>query len=135
MIADDYYTVLEHEFLADDGSFLLQLRCNLTWDKAAFTRLTDAMLACCKAYDARDQRPTLMDSAYDKTRLPRWLAEGFWYLSFFVRDWTTHPSWKETTAPEQDYYDRAYERLYMLAAWFFTGHCPSIDPDKGFASM
>jgi hypothetical protein len=76
-----------------------------------------------------------MDSAYDKTRLPRWLAEGFWYLSFFVREWTTHPAWKERTAREQDYYDRTYERLQDLAAWFFAGHRLYADPNNGFASM
>jgi hypothetical protein len=135
VIADDYIRVLEHEFSADDGSFLIQMRCDLTWDKATFTRLTEAMLACCKAYDARDERPTLMGSAYDKTQVPRWLADGFWYLSFYVKDWTTHPNWERTTAPEQEYYDRAYVRLFDLATWFFTGHSPYTDPNKGFASM
>ena len=71
----------------------------------------------------------------DTTSLPRWLAEGFWYVGWFVRDWTTHPAWSERTAQEQDYYDDAYERLFMLSEWFFTGDCPYTDPAKGLALM
>jgi hypothetical protein len=66
---------------------------------------------------------------------PRWHVEGFWLLSRFVRDWTTHPAWKDRTAPHQDSYDKAYERLNALADWFFTGVCPYKDPNKGFAPM
>jgi len=51
-MADDYGSILAHEFSAGEGSFLLQLRVHLTWDKAAFTCLTQAMLSCCQAYDA-----------------------------------------------------------------------------------
>ena len=132
---DDYSTVLRNEFCANEGSFLLQLRVNLTWDKAAFTRLTEAMLACCKAYDAVDRRAAGIGSGADTTCLPRWIAEGFWYVSWFVKSWTTHPAWAERTKPEQEYYDRAYERLFDLAFWFFTGDSPYEHPDKAFASM
>ncbi len=134
-MADDYAAVLAHEFAAGDGSFLLQLRTEMTWDKVAFTRLTEAMLACCRAYDQSDIHPTFFVSPHDTMCLPRWLVDGFWYVSHFVRDWTTHPAWKERTAPGQDYYDRAYDRLFWLAEWFFTGHCPFTDPAWEFAPM
>jgi hypothetical protein len=71
---DDYYTVLQQEFAAEEGSFLCQLHYRV-WDKAAFTRVTNAMLACCLAYDEDNQPPTLFGQAYDTTRLPRWLTE------------------------------------------------------------
>jgi len=134
-MADDYSSVLAHEFSAGDGSFLLQLRTAMMWNKAAFTRLTEAMLACCWAHDARERRAERVGVGADTTPLLRWLADGFWYVSWFVRDWTTHPAWAERTAPEQRYYDAAYERLFMLAAWFFDGDCPYTDPAQGFAPM
>lgn len=129
MAPGEYISVLRNEFVAGEGSFLIQMRVDLVWDKAAFSRLTAAMLDCCKAY-ARDQR-----GADDETSLPVWLAEGFWYLSFCVRDWTTHPAWAARTAPEQGYYDDAYERLDALASWFFTGAPLYSDIEKGYAPM
>jgi hypothetical protein len=128
-MADDYTAVLAHEFSAGEGSFLLQLRVQLIWDKVAFTRLIESMLACCRVYDAHERRAAGVGYSADTALLPRWLAEGFWYVSWFVRGWTTHPSWAERTAPEQEYYDAAYERLSDLAYWFFMGdsliHRPS----------
>src|SRR5262249_46560358 len=45
-----YLTTLAREFRAGQGSFLLQLRIDMYWDKDAFRRLTEAMRACCKDY-------------------------------------------------------------------------------------
>ncbi|MGO8947050.1 MAG: hypothetical protein ACLQUY_05185 [Ktedonobacterales bacterium] len=129
-----YSTVLWHEFNAEEGSFLLQLRCDLVWDRAAFTRLTDAMLACCQAYDEGKQRSTVLRQVSDPTYVPRWLAEGFWYVLSFVEGHTSHPAWKGKIAADPSYYDRAYERLHALAEWFFTGYGP-LDPVKFFAPM
>jgi hypothetical protein len=56
-------------------------------------------------------------------------------LGVFVRDWTTHPAWTKRTAPEQQYYAAAYERLRFLAEWFFTGQCPFKDTALAFAPM
>lgn len=136
-MADEWYRVLQQEFNAHDGSFLLQLRSDLLWDKVAFSRLTSAMLECCKAYDTGNDPPTTHwpGSPYYDLTLPRWLTEGFWYVSTFVRDHTSHPAWREKIAREPDYYDRAYERLFWLAEWFFTGRCPFLDPDKAFMPM
>ncbi len=119
---DDDLAVLAHEFSADEGSFLEKMY-RLKWDKGAFTRLTNAMFACCQAYDAAEQRARGADRGLDTTPVPRWLADGFWYVSADVRDFTMH--WKEVTGPEQDYYDAAYERLHLLAYWFFTGDSPT----------
>jgi hypothetical protein len=134
-MADNYRDILKSEFAAEEGSFLLQIRVHMQWDAAAFSRLTQAMLECCEEFDARDKHTTGATYANDSSCLPRWLAEGFWYVSWFIRNWTTHPAWKDRTAPHQDYYDRAYERLHMLADWFFTGDCPYADPTKGFVPM
>lgn len=93
------------------------------------------MLACCQAYDEGNKSPTLLGRAYDPQYLPRWLAEGFWYVATFVEGHTSHPAWKKTIAVDQSYYDKAYERLRDLADWFFTGHCGYLDPEKHFAPM
>jgi hypothetical protein len=131
---DDYYTVLQQEFAAEEGSFLHQLHY-VVWDKAAFTRVTNAMLACCQAYDEGNQPPTLFGQAYDTTRLPRWLTDVFWEVATVLAGPIRHPTWKEMIAADPDYYDRANERLRDLANWFFSGRCGYKDPAKHFAPM
>jgi hypothetical protein len=144
-MANEWYETLQHEVSADEASFLLQLRTEMIWDKTAFTRLTAAMLECCKAYD-RTYRPpetplvtdTLVEQLsadYYRQSVPRWLAEGFWFAYEFTKGHTSHPAWSDKIAREPEYYDKAYWRLFNLADWFFTGQCPYRDPDKGFAPM
>ncbi|HEY1391381.1 MAG TPA: hypothetical protein VGF38_22775 [Ktedonobacterales bacterium] len=136
-MADEWYSILQHEFSGEEGSFLLRLRCDLVWDKAAFSRLTAAMLECCKAYDKGPHIPPTLfgESAYDKDSLPRWLAEGFWFTYEFTKGHASHPAWSEKIAREPEYYDKAYDRLFNLADWFFTGQCGFLDPDKEFVPM
>jgi hypothetical protein len=137
MTSKDWYEILEHEFSADDGSFLLQMRCDLVWNREAFTRLTEAMLACCQVYDNHSQQPTLpgFGLAYDRTYLPRWIADGFWYCATYIEGFTSHPAWSEKIAAGSGYYEKAYERLRDLAQWFFSGECGYLNPAKQFASM
>ena len=105
----DAETILRREFSAEEGSFLLQLRVELVWDREAFSRLTKAMLDYVRTLE-------------DRESLPRWAAEGFWYLSGVVRDWSTHANFPRRH-PEA-YYQAACERLDLLADWLFTGVCP-----------
>ena len=100
------------ELNAEVGSFLLELRCNLVWDKAAFARLIRTM------QDYVEQTGT-------SETVERWTAEGFWYLDHFVQDWSSHPSFPRTH--EQHYYDAAYRRLHDLAYWLFVGESPYND--------
>jgi hypothetical protein len=69
----DDLELLRQEFRAEDGSFLLQLRVDLHWDRQAFSRLEQAMRRVCAQQEPRQQ-------------LDRWLVEGYWYLSDFVPD-------------------------------------------------
>jgi hypothetical protein len=153
---DEYYlTVLAREFRAGEGSFLLQLRVDLHWDKDAFKRLTEAMRTCCEQYQyTQEQRDLdqqrreqlteeqlldeqMLDVWYvhkQDTMLPRWLANGFWYISDFVEEWTSHPAWEKKRAREPDYFKKAYERLHRLAYWFFEGEPPWKDVEQGWAS-
>lgn len=115
----DWRTILRHEFEAGEASFLIQLRCDLQWDKVAFGRLSAAMLEACRA-GAQDDR------------LERWLAEGFWYLQTFVRDWSGHPHFPRPHPAA--YYDRALTKLDDLAFWFFTGKSP-YEGQTGFEPL
>jgi hypothetical protein len=99
--------VLRREFTAEPGSFLLKLRIDLEWDRAALSHLERAMRALCVDYSGRDQ-------------LDRWLAEGFFYVSTFVRDHTSQPNFPRPT-PES-YYEACLMRLWDLADWFFSGY-------------
>jgi hypothetical protein len=131
---DDYSAVLRREFAAEEGSFLFQLH-DLIWDRAAFNRLTAAMLACCEAYDESDEQPTLLGPAYDRTHLPRWLTAGFWFLATFVEDYTSHAAWKGKIAADPDYYAQAYHRLRDLADCFFNGRYSHPDSVRRSAPM
>ncbi|MFG3711819.1 hypothetical protein [Micromonospora sp. NPDC047730] len=89
-----------------DGSFLLRLRCELVWDRAAFSRLEQAMRVACEQREGHDD-------------LPRWMAEGFYEVSHFVAEWTAHSHFPRPE-PAQHYQD-CLERLRDLADWFFRG--------------
>ncbi|GAA0486255.1 hypothetical protein GCM10010167_50180 [Paractinoplanes deccanensis] len=118
MVVADAATVLRREFEAVDGSFLLQLRTDLVWDRVAFTRLERAMRAACERHEGQDG-------------LPRWMAEGFYEVSHFVAEWTAHPHFPRPEPAE--YYENCLERLRDLADWFFRGfHAyqePHVWPD------
>ena len=105
---DDALIVLQQEFQAANGSFLLQLR-SYDWDRAAFTRLEVAMRDVAGKYA---EAP-----AYDS--LPRWLAWGYYFVSHTVAETSSHPDFRR---PEpRAYYDGCLERLRDLADWFFQG--------------
>jgi hypothetical protein len=130
---DDMLAILWHEFMAEPGSFLLTLRIQLRWDKGAFDRMTGAMWKCCKLFEEkRGAEDNRLQSVLGK--VPRWLASGFWLLSYEARDWTSHPAWDERRKREPEYFNKAYEYLYDLAYWFFEGQCPWQDEEKGWQS-
>jgi hypothetical protein len=112
---DHYLDILRSEFDAGSDSFLIKLRPDLDWDKAAFTRLSTAMKDCCERQSSTEP-------------VERWIARGFWYVPRFVRDWTTHPNFPKIYPIE--YYDCAYQRLDDLAFWFFLGQSPHADNDR-----
>jgi hypothetical protein len=109
---ENYLAVLEKEFRAEDGSFLLQLRVNLIWDKEAFLRLSDAMKKYCENHS-------------QETKVDKWIAEGFWWMQLFTRDWSSHPNFPRKQPPE--YYEKACKLLDDLAYWFFIGQSPYRD--------
>jgi len=78
--------LLRREFSVEDGSFLLQLRIDLHWDRQAFSRLEQAMRRVCARLEPQDH-------------LDRWLADGYWYLSDFVPGHTSHPNFPGPSQP------------------------------------
>jgi hypothetical protein len=75
----EHLDLLRREFEADPGTFLFGLRGDrIEWDRAAFSRFEKAMRWACEHFQ-------------DGQQLDRWMAEGFYYTSWFVRDWTAHP--------------------------------------------
>ncbi len=109
---DDWKSTLRSEFSAEPGSFLLQMRCDLVWDANALDRLVTAMEICCRATAGEEI-------------VERWIGDCFWYVSFSVKDWTTHPNFPRNWGDE--YYETAYEYLFDLASWFFQDACPWTD--------
>jgi hypothetical protein len=107
----DDLELLRHEFNAGDGSFLLQLRCDLHWDRSAFSRLEQAMRRVCAQQEPREQ-------------LARWLVEGYWYMSVFVPGHISHPDFPR--AEPAGYYQSAVKRLQDLQNWFATGRSPYL---------
>ncbi len=106
---EDYMAVLRCEFDAEEGSFLLTLRCERAWDRPAFSRLVGAMEACAVAHEGRQE-------------IERWVACGFWYLEQFVPEWTSHPNFPRFD--DEDYLREACRRLSDLAYWLFFGESP-----------
>jgi hypothetical protein len=102
----DDLDLLRREFGAEEGSFLLQLKMDLHWDRAAFSRLEQAMRRVCAGQASRQQ-------------LDRWLVEGYWYLSDNVPAHASHPSFPRPEPPE--YYEAALKRLWDLQYWFVMG--------------
>jgi hypothetical protein len=111
----DDLELLRREFAAEEGSFLLQLRCDLHWDRGAFSRLEQAMRRVCAQQEPQDQ-------------LSRWLVEGYWRLSDFVPEHIYHRDFPRREPAE--YYQSAIKRLTDLQNWFVTGRSPYLASDQ-----
>lgn len=105
------YDLLRREFSGADGSFLIQLRCGLTWDEAAFKRLTQAMYRVAENMQGQDS-------------LPKWLAQGFWLAHTFTAQWVAHPDFPKQAGTD---YGRGCEILADLAHYLFHGEPPLAD--------
>jgi hypothetical protein len=108
----NYLEGLKNEFDAEDGSFLINLRGGMIWDKHSFVWLVTLMQTCCKETNIEE-------------KLDRWIAEGFWYIPQFSKDWSSHPNFPKHHSSK--YYEKAYCLLDDLAYYFFTGNHPRID--------
>jgi hypothetical protein len=110
---DQALKTLEHEFRSEPGSFLLGLRIDGVWDRAAFSNLEKAMRTVCERLQ-------------DAEELPRWLAAGYYQVATDVPSMTAHPAFPRTEPA--DYYAACIERLTDLADWFFRGEHSYLEP-------
>jgi hypothetical protein len=84
----------------------------MRWDDESFDRLTTAMIQCCREVAGHEQ-------------VERWIAEGFWFLSWFPQHWTSHDSWQPRTPG--DAIEVGTGLLADLAWWFFVGQAPRLN--------
>jgi hypothetical protein len=116
MREQEHLDQLRREFAAEEGTFLLHLRGDrIEWDRAAFSRLEKTMRWACERFR-------------DHVQLDRWMADGFYEVSRFVRDWTSHPNFP-LPEPTQ-YYNECIQRLDDLTDWFFRGYHGYIEPHQ-----
>lgn len=106
-----HYEILQQEFNGEDGSFLIQLRCDFHWDKSAFYRLITTMYQVANDFEHSDN-------------LPKWIAQGFWYVEWFTKNWTEHQNFPK---PESNYHTNALETLQNLSWYLFVGEKVEID--------
>ncbi|CAM1372912.1 hypothetical protein [Tenacibaculum xiamenense] len=97
------------ELNAEEGSFLLELRTELNWNHNAFLNLLIKLSEECKKITK-------------KSKLNRNIAEGVWYISYFIQDWSSHTNFPKKFPKE--YYIKAYELIHDLASYYFSGHSP-----------
>ena len=102
---------LRRHFEAEEGSFLLKVRCELSWDWVEFRAMTAAM------YDVAAE-------VAGKETIETWIANGFWFCDVWVKDWTSHPNFPR---PDQKSYDEALRLLHELAWFLFFVESPYLD--------
>ena len=100
--------ILKREFDAEDGSFLIRARSELTWDGAAFRRLTSAMFDV-----ASEDR--------GKPSIETWIASGFWFIDTWIGDWTGHPHFPR---PPEAEHGEAIQLIHDLCFYLFIGESP-----------
>lgn len=106
---------LKEELNAADGSFLLQLRTELTWNHNAFINLLTKINEECKR--------TECDSNLDRE-----IASGIWYSIDFIKDWVNHEDFPK--AYSNEYYRDAFELLNDLGYYYFMAESPYL-PEHG----
>ena len=103
--------ILRSEFNAEDGSFLVKLRCKCEWDWNAFRRLTIAM------YDVAEE-------VKGQPSIETWIAEGFWHCDTLINDIASHSNFSRF--PDDAYRD-GVELIHNLAYLLFSGQNPYRD--------
>ena len=97
---------LRDELNAEEGSFLLELRSGLHWNHEAFINLL------------KEAHEEYVRTKNDTT-LEREIAHGLWYISHFVKDWSTHENFPKVYS--DTYYSKAYDIIHDIAYEYFMG--------------
>lgn len=97
---------LLYEFRGEENSFLITIRCDLKWSHTKFVKLINTMRDYCKQKQSNDP-------------LDKEIAQGFWFVSWFIKDWTSHPDFRKANKFSEDYFNQSYELIYDLSYWYF----------------
>lgn len=105
---------LLNEFRGEENSFLITIRCDLEWSHTKFVKLLNTMRDYCKQKESNDP-------------LDKEITQGFWFVSFYIKDWTSHPGFRNANKFPDDYYIQSYELIYDLSYWYFMEEPIYID--------
>lgn len=97
---------LKNELNAEEGSFLLGLRINLIWDHTSFINLMNEIHKEFK-------------NTKNNLELNREIANGVWYISHFIKDWSEHENFPKVFPSE--YYLKAYTLIDDISYEYFMG--------------
>lgn len=98
--------VLLYEFRGEENTFLITIRCDLEWSHTKFIEFLNSMRNYCKHKQEEDP-------------LDKEIAQGFWFVSSYIREWTSHPDFRKANKFSDDYYTQSYDLIYDLSYWYF----------------
>lgn len=93
---------LLYEFRGEENSFLIAIRCDLEWSHAKFVKLLNTMNNYCKQKHSSDP-------------LDKEIAQGFWFVSWYIKDWTSHSGFRNANKFHDDYYTHSYELIHNFS--------------------
>lgn len=109
---------LLYEFRGEKESFLITIRCDLEWSHDKFIKFLSTIRNYCKHRQLSNQ-------------LDKEIAQGFWFISWFIKDWTSHPDFRKANKFSDNYYTESYELIHDLSWWYFMEE-PIYIEDKDF---
>ncbi|WP_459477435.1 hypothetical protein [Clostridium saccharoperbutylacetonicum] len=98
---------LLYEFRGEENSFLITIRCDLEWSHNKFIKFLYTMKDYCKQKQSKDP-------------LDKEIAQGFWFVTWFIKDWTSHQGFRKANKFSDDYYTESYELIHDLSYWYFV---------------
>ncbi|MDQ1233785.1 hypothetical protein QE450_001283 [Paenibacillus sp. SORGH_AS306] len=107
---------LLHELEGEKGSFILRLRVDLEWDHEHIAQVLRTMV-------------TYITALESNISLERHIARGFWFFTNFVKDWSSHESFRAKNPYPETYYQSVYELIFLLTDWYFSGECPFVEQE------
>ncbi|AWI04658.1 hypothetical protein [Clostridium drakei] len=97
---------LLHEFRGEGNCFLISIRCDLEWSHNKFINLLNSMRDYCKQMQSSDP-------------LDKEITQGFWFVSWYIKDWTSHSNFRNINKFSEEYYSQSYELICDLSYWYF----------------
>ncbi|MDP4177122.1 MAG: hypothetical protein Q8900_02115 [Bacillota bacterium] len=113
---EKYINDLLDELKGEENSFILNIRCKIEWKHDSFIKLVRIMRYYCSNRE-------------NEEKLDKNIAEGFWFVSWFIKDWTSHENFRKTNKFPDEYFNKAYEIIFDLCYWYFTQECIFISED------